>query len=94
MCTYQSGRDGIAPLLEVDVAVPPPPDLGGGEHTTATAHVTEGTLARALGTTTTDTGDTGDGTTGTPRLGRCLHTNTRAQKRQGMCEKLGYIRVI
>ena len=46
--------------------------LGGGEHATAAAHVSERTLARAVGTTTGDTGNTGHGATGTPGLSRSL----------------------
>jgi len=39
---------------------------------TATTHVAEGTLAGAVGTTSTNTGDTGDGTTSTPGFGTGL----------------------
>merc|ERR1719186_1729918 len=50
------GRDGRAdgvPLLGgVDLPVPPPPGLGGGEHAASTAHVSVSSLARSLGTTT------------------------------------------
>jgi hypothetical protein len=53
--------------------VPPPVGLGGGEHATSAAHVTEGTLAGAVGTTSGHARNTGHGTTSTPRLGRRLH---------------------
>ena len=53
-------------LGHVGLSVPASPGLGGVEHTSATAHVTESTLAGSVGTTTRDTRDTGDGTTGTP----------------------------
>jgi hypothetical protein len=69
------GRDNREPaLVHVDVPVPAAPDLGGREHATLAAHVTESTLARAVSTTTTDTGDTGDGTTSAPGLGGGLLT--------------------
>lgn len=55
--------------------MPLPPDLGGGEHTTLTAHVTESGLTGTVGTTTGDTGNPGDSTTGTPRFGRVLMTS-------------------
>jgi len=67
------GRDhGVPLLLDGDLPVPPPVDLGGGEHVTSAAHVTESTLAGPVGTATADTGNTGYGTTGTPRLGAGL----------------------
>ena len=50
-------------LTLVDLDVPLAPGLGRGEHATGTAHVTEGSLTSAVGTTTGDTGDTGDSTT-------------------------------
>jgi len=53
-------------LGHVRLAVPPAPSLGGVEHTSATAHVTESTLTGTVGTSTRNTGDTRDGTTGTP----------------------------
>lgn len=65
----------VALLVLVHLDMPLTPGLGGGEHTTGTAHVTEGTLARGVGTRATDTGDTGDGTTSTPGLGRGLLTS-------------------
>ena len=70
------GRDnGETALVLVDLDVPLAPGLGRGEHTTTTAHVTEGSLARTVGSTTTDTGNTSDGTTGTPRLSGGLVTS-------------------
>lgn len=50
-------------LALVNLDVPLPPDLGGGEHATGTAHVTEGSLTGTVSTTTGDTGNTGDGAT-------------------------------
>jgi len=43
--------------------VPLSPDLGGSEHTTGTALVTERSLTSTVSTTTRDTRDTSDGTT-------------------------------
>jgi hypothetical protein len=42
--------------------VPLAPDLGGSEHATGTALVTEGSLTGTVSTTTRDTGNTGDST--------------------------------
>jgi len=67
--------NGVSLLVLVDLDVPLPPGLGGSEHSTTSAHVTESGLTGSLGSTTTDTRDTGDGTTGTPRLGRGLVTS-------------------
>lgn len=50
-------------LALVDLDVPLPPDLGGSEHATGSAHVTEGSLAGTVGTATGDTRDTGNSTT-------------------------------
>jgi len=70
-----NGGDHGVPLLgDRDLAVPPPVDLGGGEHVTSTAHVAESTLAGTMSTTSTDTGDTSDGTSSTPGLGTSLVT--------------------
>lgn len=56
-------------LVQVDLLVPLPPDLGGSEHATGSAHVTESSLTGTVSSTTRDTGDTGDGTSSTPGLG-------------------------
>jgi len=69
------GRRQSKPLLFLsDKPVPSPPDLGGGEHTTSTAHVTESTLAGPVGTTSTDTRNTSNGTTSSPGLGAGIVT--------------------
>jgi hypothetical protein len=66
-CTGGEGRsDGVSLLTLVDLAVPLPPGLKRSEHTTLTAHVTEGTLTGAGSTRAADTGDTSDGTTSAP----------------------------
>jgi hypothetical protein len=78
---HDEGREGscsdsrnhsVALLVLVDLHVPSAPGLGGTEHATLAAHVTEGSLTSTRSTTTADTGDTGDGTTSTPRVGRVL----------------------
>jgi len=70
----QSGTDGESLLADVDLSVPFPPDLGGSEHPTAPAHVTEGTLACTMSTTTRHTRNTRYSSASTPRLGRGLFT--------------------
>jgi hypothetical protein len=50
-------------LALVHLDVPLAPDLGGSEHATGTAHVTEGGLTSTVSTTTGDTGNTGDSAT-------------------------------
>jgi hypothetical protein len=59
-------------LVHADLAVPSSPGLGGGEHSTTTAHVSEGTLASTVSTATRYTRNTRDGATSTPRFGRRL----------------------
>ena len=54
--------------------MPAAPDLGGGEHSTATAHVSEGTLAGTVSTTTWHTRDTGNSAASTPGLSGGLVT--------------------
>jgi hypothetical protein len=66
---------GESPLVHVDLSVPSTPDLGRGEHTSTSAHVTVSGGAGSGGTTTTNTWDTSDGSTGTPRLGGCFVTS-------------------
>lgn len=68
-------HSGVPPLVDVDLSVPSTPDLGWGEHTSTSAHVTEGTLAGPGGTATWDTWNTSNGTAGAPRLGWSLHTS-------------------
>lgn len=74
----QSRNDSEAALVDVDLAMPSAPDLGGSEHATTTAHVTESTLTRATSTTTTDTGNTGNSATSTPAFSRGLMTGVFA----------------
>lgn len=64
--------DSVALLGDVHLAVPASVHLRRREHATTAAHVAERTLARAVGTTTTDTGNTRHGTASTPRFSRRL----------------------
>lgn len=64
----QRGHHGVALLGDVNLAVPAAPRLRWREHAAATAHVAEGCLASAVGTTTGHTRDTRHGTAGTPGL--------------------------
>jgi len=68
--------NSVAALVDIDLAVPLAPSLGGVEHTTTSAHVGEGSLARAVSSTTVHTRHTSDGATGSPRLSSGLHTST------------------
>lgn len=45
--------------------MPLPPDLGGSEHATGAAHVTEGSLTGTVGSATGHTGNTGNSATST-----------------------------
>jgi hypothetical protein len=56
-------EDLSALLAQVDLLMPLSPDLGGCEHATASALVTEGGLTSAVSTTTRDTRNTGDSAT-------------------------------
>lgn len=71
-----NGRSGgVTLLVLVHLDVPSSPGLGWGEHTTASTHVTESTLAGSVGTGTTNSWDSGNSTTGTPGLSRGLVTS-------------------
>ena len=58
----KSRSSSEALLVQVDLLVPLAPDLGGSEHASRAALVTEGSLTSTVSTTTRDTRDTGDGT--------------------------------
>jgi len=74
-----NGRDqSISALVDVDLSVPSSPDLSGGKHTSTTAHVTEGSLAGSVGTTSRNTRNTSNGTTSSPGLSRGLGTSVLA----------------
>lgn len=71
----QSRDGGITTLSLADLDVPSSPHLSGSKHASTTTHVTEGTLARSVSTTSCDTGDTRDGSTSTPTLSGSLLTS-------------------
>ena len=50
-------------LAKVDLLVPLSPDLGGCEHTTRSAHVTESSLSGTVSSSSRDTGNTGNSAT-------------------------------
>jgi len=70
----QSGGNSVPLLVDIHLAVPPSPGASGGEHSSTTAHVTEGSLSSTVCATTWHSWNTGDGPTSTPRLSRCLCT--------------------
>jgi len=67
--------NGMTTLSSVDLSVPSSPGLGGGEHATLSAHVTEGGLSGAGCSSSRNTRNTSNGTTSTPRLSRVLVTS-------------------
>lgn len=71
----QSRGEGISALVDIDLSVPLSPGLGGGEHSSSSAHVTESSLAGSVGTTTRDTRNTSNSSTSSPRFSRCLMTS-------------------
>jgi hypothetical protein len=64
----ESGDSSEAALVLVNLDMPLAPSFSGGKHAATTTHVSEGSLARAVGSSTTDTRNTGDSTTSTPRF--------------------------
>ncbi|KAH3668253.1 hypothetical protein OGAPHI_002007 [Ogataea philodendri] len=70
-----SRSSGVSLLVEIHLDVPSSPDLGWSEHTSTSAHVTESSLTRSVGSTTTNSWDSGNSSTGTPRLSGSLVTS-------------------
>lgn len=71
-----NGRgSGVSLLVEVHLDVPLSPGLGGSEHSSASAHVTESGLAGSVGSGSSNSGDSGNGSTSTPGLGGGLLTS-------------------
>ena len=64
-CKYGGGgwRGTFSLLAKVDLLVPLSPDLGGCEHTTRSAHVTESSLSSTVSSSSRDTRNTGNGAT-------------------------------
>lgn len=66
-CGGCNGRgNSISFLVEVDLYVPSSPGLCRCESSTSTAHVTEGSLARTVSSSTTNTRNTSNSSTSTP----------------------------
>jgi hypothetical protein len=70
----KSSGNSVSLLLDVDLSVPSSPGLQGGEHTTLSDGVSEGTLSSSVGTRTRNSGNSGNGSTGTPGDSGVLHT--------------------
>jgi hypothetical protein len=68
----KGGCDSVSALSDIHLAVPAPPDLGGRKHASASAHVSEGSLAGASRSAARNTRDTSNGASGSPRHGRGL----------------------
>ena len=58
--------------------MPPPPRLGGGEHSPTSAHVAVSGLTRSVGATSTDAGNARHGASRAPRGGGSLMTSFTA----------------
>lgn len=71
----ESGDNSESSLVLVDLSVPSAVGLGGREHTSSTAHVTESSLSGTVGSSSGNTWNTSDGTTSTPGLSRSLVTS-------------------
>ncbi|KAH3676458.1 hypothetical protein WICPIJ_009114 [Wickerhamomyces pijperi] len=59
----------------VNLDVPFSPGLSWSKHTTTTTHVTESSLTRSVGTTTTNSWNSGNSSTSTPGFSRGLVTS-------------------
>jgi len=70
-----SRGNGVAFLVEIDLDVPFSPCLCGCETTSTTTHVAEGSLSRAVRSSTTNTGDTSNSSSSTPGLSRGLEVS-------------------
>lgn len=75
-CSGGNSRgNGVTLLIEVDLDVPFSPCLCGCETTSTTAHVTKGSLSRAVSSSTTDTRDTSNSSSSTPGFSGSLQVN-------------------
>ena len=84
--------DGVSLLVKVDLSVPLPPHLEGSEHASLAAHVSEGSLAGAVGSGALDTGNSRDGATSSPGLGGVLVTG-KSVDTVGLSSVLGHVGV-
>ena len=64
----------MSSLSEVDFSVPSSPGDSGVEHSSSSAHVSEGSLSGSVGSGSSDSGNSCDGSTGSPGLGVVHHT--------------------
>jgi len=85
----QGRADSETLLADVYLPVPSPPNLGGCEHPTTTAHVAEGTLACTVSTTSRYARNTSNGSASTPRFGRGLLSSV-ARNSIGLSLVLGH----
>jgi hypothetical protein len=76
----KSRGNSVSALVHTDLLVPVAPDLGGTEHATTTAHVSESSLAGTGSTATGNARNTSNSAAGTPRLSRGLKTNEYKRK--------------
>jgi len=70
----KSGSNGESSLALVDLSVPLSPSLGWGEHSSTSAHVSEGSLSGSLGSSSGNSWNSGDGSSSSPRDGTGLVT--------------------
>lgn len=64
-----SGNQSVSLLGLVDLLVPSSPGLGGGEHSSSSAHVSESGLSSSVGSSSRNSGNTSHGSSSTPRFG-------------------------
>ncbi len=64
----------MSSLGEVDFSVPSSPCDSGVEHSSSSAHVTEGSLTGSVGSGSSNSGNSCDGSTSSPGLGVVHHT--------------------
>lgn len=67
--------NSVSSLGHIDLSVPSSPGLEGSEHSSLSALVTEGSLSGSVGSGSGDSGNSCDGSSGSPGLGRVLHTS-------------------
>lgn len=67
--------DSMSSLGDVSLSVPFSPDLKWSEHSSLSAHVTEGSLSRSVGTRSRNSWNSCYGSTSSPGFGRVLLTS-------------------
>jgi hypothetical protein len=68
----ESGGDGVSSLVGVDLSVPLSPDLEWSEHSSLSAHVTEGSLSRSGSTGSRNSWNSSDSSSSSPGLSGVL----------------------